>query len=564
MFVKTVRSKQGDTTYVNHYLAESYWDHDKRAPRNRNLLSLKGLGEQAVETLKKAFSEEYTLIDESAVDLRCGDALRGAGSLALWRAWQKTGMDRVLSKLTDKQRQSVKAMVFSRILNPCSRLALKQQMGDHLLSRLYSKTRLDEDTLYEVMDRVYEQFEGIQDQLNTAHESPSHTLMLYDTTSTYFEGTQAEPGEYGHSKDHRWDRYQIIVGLVCDGQGLPVAVRVWPGNTHDGATVNKSIQMLSEKFGLEQVVFVGDSGMYGTEQIEQIQQAGYGYIVALAYQKKRQQLLDLAPQQLELFDQQGFYQWEHGGQRYVGYHSRSRQKRAKARRIKAMKDARETLEALGQTARSGRYYHKMRLHEKARGILSRHGVADLLSLNITALEEGLGDRQKGLFDLEVCTDQLGLDQRKALEGKYILQTSLPRKDYSPKQLDKAYRSLQQVEDGFRHIKSYLKIRPIYHRLQRRINAHVLICFLAYFLVKWMQIRLREQGERRQVEPLLRRWDQLRLVCTQLSVATETTSQYQWCRGERGEQIIDELKQVGWWQSVNAYKHSITNRLQADS
>jgi transposase len=564
MFIKTTRSKQGEKTYVNHYLAESYWDPDKQAPRNRNLVSLDDLPEDVIETLRRVLSDDYEVVNPSEFSIRNGDSLRGAGSVALWRAWEKTNMDRVLKKFSDKQIQSIKTMVFSRITDPCSKLALKQRMADHILSRLYSKTRLNEDTLYEVMDGLYEQFEEIQNKLQTIHHNEQNRLILYDTTSTYFEGTQAEPGEYGHSKDHRWDRYQIIVGMVTDKKGLPMAVRVWRGNTHDASTVNESIEILRNEFDLKQVVFVGDSGMYGEDQLEDIEEASYDYIVSLAYKKQKKRLSQLAPEQLELFDEKGHYEWNEGNTRYVGCHSEAKKKRAQSRRKQALNKAREKLNRLGETVRKGRYYHKMRLYEKTQGILKKHGVADVLTVDIQPLENGLGDEENGLFKLDVEVDQLALEQRKTLEGKYILQTSLSREEKPAAVVESDYRRLQNVERGFRHIKSYLKIRPIHHRLEKRIKAHVLICFLAYFMVKWMELQLREQGETREVEMLIRRWDQLRLVNTRVSFEGVDVEEYRWCRGERGKQIIGEMKEVGWWQSVNSYKHSITKQLKKPS
>lgn len=226
VFVKTTTSKQDGKTYKNHYIAESYWDKQIKAPRNRNLANISDLPEEVINKIKKALSDDTTLLSEEEICLGTGDALRGAGQLALWRAWEKAGMDRALSGLSEKQINSVKGMVFSRICDPCSKRALQERMGDTFLARACTQNRLDEDTLYEVMDLLAANFSNIQQNLRETHKNGETRLLLYDTTSTYFEGTRAEPGEYGHSKDKRWDRYQIIVGIVTDKNGLPLAVEV--------------------------------------------------------------------------------------------------------------------------------------------------------------------------------------------------------------------------------------------------------------------------------------------------------------------------------------------------
>lgn len=560
MFVKTTRSIQGDKTYVNHYIAESYWDKDKQAPRNRNLVTITHLPDEVIEKIRKALSEDTQQVSVEALEINNGDTLRGAGQLCLWRVWKKANLDQVLSGLTEKQRQSTMAMVFSRVTDPCSKRALKEDMADTFLARMFSANRLDEDTLYEVMDRLAHRFYEIQERLRKVNHSEQTRLLLYDTTSTYFEGRCADLGEYGHSKDKRWDRYQIIVGLVTDAQGMPLAVEVWPGNTHDATTINNRIEMLRDRFGFQEAVFVGDSGIYGEENIETIRENGYDYILSmvLRYQKKR--LGELAPKQLNLFDHKGYYEWEQEGVRYIVCHSEAKKLRQQERRQESMQEVEEELDHLGETSGSKRYYHKLRLYNKVDNLLKEKGVRDLYRISLQRKEEVKEDTEKCLLDLEYERDDIALKERKELEGKYILETTLKQDERSPKEVEKDYKQLQKVERGFRHIKSFLKIRPIYHRLERRIRAHVLICFLAYYLVKWIEIRFREQKETREIEKIIKRWDQLELVYTSVEVEDYTIEEYNWSRGQNGEKIIKQIKKIGWWNSIQAYKHSIIKQI----
>lgn len=563
MYVKTTTSHQNGKTYKNHYIAESYWDKDKQAPRNRNLANISDLPEEVIEQIKHLLSDEYELVSEDGVTVTTGDALCGAGQMALWRGWKKAQMDKILSAFSEKQIQSIKAMVFSRIVDPCSKLALKDHMADSFLARLFTKNRLDEDTLYEVMDKLEENFQSIQNRLRDLHQPEDPTLLLYDTTSTYFEGVCADEGEYGHSKDKRWDRYQIIVGVVTNQKGLPLAVEVFTGSTHDASTINDRIETLREEFGFTEVTFVGDSGTYGTDNIQTLRDAEFDYILSLAWKKQKKMLLELAPRQLKLFDKTGYHQWEEGDTRFVGCHSEAEKRRAQSRRKNAMKEARDQIKKWAQTAQKGAYYTPQRLREKVRQLLEKKGVKDLFVISINSLEEG-EEEEKRRLSLEYDIDRIALRERKVLEGKYILQTTLSKEEKSAQQIEDDYKRLQEVERGFRHIKSYLKIRPIYHWRDRRVRAHVLICFLAYFLVKWMEGHLREAGEGREVERVIRKWDQLKLVHHRVRFDGYESGDWSWSRGEVGEEVVDQIKEVGWWQSIQSYKHSITKQLQDGS
>lgn len=558
-FIKETGRTENGKTYSYKHLVQSYKDEDG-VTRHEYLLNLSDVPDRIVQILEDGLDDDKTTVNLDQLQTDTGDAVRGAGQLALWRAWEKLEMDQLFEAFSDKQIQSIKVMVFARITDPGSKRALSEQMADTLLSKLYTDNRLDEDTLYGVMDQLADQFYEIQQQLNNQPDNPEHELLLYDTTSTYFEGTQAEGGEYGHSKDKRWDRYQVIVGVVTNGEGMPVAVEVWPGNTHDASTINDRIQALRNQFGFEEVTFVGDSGTYGTNNIETIQEAGFDYIISLAYQKQRNMLTDLAPAQRKLFDREGVYEWEEDGTRYVGCHSEGRCRRARARRLDAMKSARDELDRLSETAGSGAYYTKQRLTEKVGQMLQKKGVRDLFTVSIQR-EDEVDQKEKCRLDLDYQLDMLALRQRRALEGKYILETSLPEKQASSEQIESEYKKLQNVERGFRHIKSYLNLRPVYHRLWHRIKAHVLICFLAYYMVRWIENQLREQGVTEEVERVINRWDQLELVSNRLEVEDYVHREQVWSRGEVGEKIVDEIREIGWWRSMEGYKRGIKNRMK---
>jgi hypothetical protein len=303
--------------------------------------------------------------------------------------------------------------------------------------------------------------------------------------------------------------------------------------------------------------------MYSEANIEKVEKFGFDYILATEWHTQRRQLEALTPAQLELFDQRGVAEWEDGGVRYVGCVSELKQARAACRREQGMQESREKLTALANSAARHRRYNWVRLREKVNDIVEDAGVAGLWDVTIAFAEgeEGPPEKKRRLC-LSFEPNKEAIARCAALEGKYVLCTSLPAAAYPPAMVDKQYRHLQLAERAFRHIKSYLKLRPIYHYLRRRIRAHVLICFLGYYLVKRMELELRAAGETSEVERLLWHWDNLYLVQQRLQVGEYAREQWQWSLGENGQSIQVELQTLGWWHTIDGYRRKLEKGLAA--
>lgn len=551
MFVKTNVKKDGKNSWTYYYIVESYKD-SKGVTRHNYLANISALPEKDVEAIRKYLRGE--LVEKAQADnIEQGDCVRGAGQMAIWRAWKKSGLLKVLEKfLTKTQCLSVFAMTASRILNPTSKLALKRQCADTFWAKDMSDNRLDEDTLYEVMDILEASFEEIQKKL-AGSQAEVPTLMLYDTTSTYFEGTEAENAEYGFSKDKRFDRYQIIIALVCDKRGRPLAVELWPGSTADVGTVQTQIDLLRERFGIDHGTFVGDNGMYSKVNLDYITEKGLSYIIGGEYHKKKELLCSMSQGQRELFVKEGTYEWVEDGVRYIACHSECRRHREKTRRERAMEYVQEDLSHLKRTASSARYYTKERLWAKVDGILKDKKVKSLWNIELNPLEEAKDDQQKILIELSFSKNMVEIKKRQAMDGSYLLQTSVDSDEMEPEEVVESYKSLQKVERSFRMIKSFIKIRPVYHHLWRRIRAHVLICFLAYYQTWWMNQELKAQGITTELPTVLKRWDQLYLSELRVKKDTDTIAQWNWSLGEEGAKIKEQIEQAGLWNSINRYK-----------
>jgi len=278
---------------VHKQLAESYWDPQTKRSRHRTLVNITEWPEKVVQALELALQGKR-LVDAEGLSYQCKDPYRGGGILTIAWLWKKLGMEGVLHTLSPATRQSIFLMVAQRILEPGSTLSLQRSLADTLFARVWSANRFDEDSLYQAMDELEEAFYTTQAALRAQHR-PAPRLLLYDITSTYFEGSEAEEAAYGYSRDKRWDRYQIVIGLVCDAAGIPLAVEVWPGDTADTSTVAEQISLLKERFGIEEAVVVGDKGMYSAGNLEAISDLGFSFILGLDWREQRKQLLSVPP-----------------------------------------------------------------------------------------------------------------------------------------------------------------------------------------------------------------------------------------------------------------------------
>lgn len=560
MFVKSNKNVKGDKVWYTHHIVRSRRVEGKKNPTHEYVSNITALPDETVEKIRALLRGDLMEKGED-IDITQGDALRGAGQMAIARAWKKSGLEKSLRPFTtEAQRKSIFAMIAARLTDPSSKLALKNLCRNTFWAQGFSDNRLDEDVLYEVMDVVAENFEGMQKRL-AARSKEAPTLLLYDITSSYFEGTKAEGAAYGHSRDKRWDRYQIVIALVCDQDGCPLAVEVWPGNTTDCDTVKERLRYLRNSYGIKDAIFVGDQGMYSKGNLEYLEEKRMDYILGLEWHRKKKLLLSLSEGQQELFTREGVYEWEEDGVRYVGCHSEEREYRDRMRRESAMDKVEEKLSHLRRTASQGRYYTLQRLKEKIGEILKWHKVSELWNISIEPLEEGAESEEKLLLELSFSRNELEIERRRAMEGRYVIATTVSGKRMSSKQVIESYKSLQKVERGFRHIKSFLKIRPIYHRLWRRIRAHVLICFFAYYLTWWMAQEFKSRGITTQVESLLQLWDQLQLAQTTVNTPQGDVSQWNWTLGEIGSEIKSEIKEAGLWRSIDAYRRSASKKLK---
>ena len=313
-------------------------------------------------------------------------------------------------------------------------------------------------------------------------------LVWYDLTSSYFEGDGVcELAEYGHSRDHRGDRAQIVMGLAITQEGFPIAHDVFPGSTGDVGTVKGMAQKLKERFGLANVVLVGDRGLLSAENAQALAELGLGYVLALRTRQHR-----VVAEVVQEAIQKGLERpraeeapWTvaevepRHGIRHVVVYSAFRAIHDRVVRGQRLRRTRDGLRHLADRVGSGSLKSERRITERATRILSEHKVARYFQWEL----------QDGSF--RFWLDREFLRAQRKLDGIYVLVSN--DAELPTREIVSAYRQLHAVEDAFRVLKSLVKLRPIYHWTKRRVEAHVFICVLGYLLAKVMEQRLSKAG-----------------------------------------------------------------------
>jgi transposase len=394
---------------------------------------------------------------------------------------RRVGLETILAAKPSRERDLCVAMIVGRLLSPGSKLALvrslqQQSLSSSLAERL-GVTDADEDELYEAMDWLLIRQARIEAALAKRHLREG-TLVLYDVSSTYFEGRRCPLARIGHSRDGRFDRPQIVFGLLTDAEGCPVASEVFAGNTGDPKTVLLQVKKLRERFGLQRVVLVGDRGMITSARIEEdLKQApGLEWITALRGPAIRK-LVDSGVLDVSLFDQRDLAEIsspDYPGERLVVCRNPLLAAERKRKREDLLQATEKELEKVAAATRRAKkpLHGKDRIGLRVGRVLGRFKVGKHFKLTIA----------ENHFDYQ--RNHTAIAEEATLDGIYVIRTSVGTDKLSTADTVLSYKRLSQVERAFRCIKTVdLKLRPIHHRLADRVRAHVLICMLAYY-VEW--------------------------------------------------------------------------------
>ena len=482
MYIESVANRDSPPAIL---LRESYREAGKVCKRtlaNLSCLStevIEGLkvllrGGVAVPCVEEVFSVERTL-PHGHVAAVLG-AARGCGALS-WFGSAPQELQPVLL-----------AMLVARVLEPASKLATHRLLHDDTascsLGHVLDVGQCSADDLYRALDWLHGAQPHIERRLARAHLTGS-TLVLYDLTSTWLTGRCCELAARGHSRDGKRDDPQIVFGLVCTSEGCPIAVEVFKGNTADPATVAAQVAKLKERFGIERIAWVGDRGMLTSARIEQVlKPQGMDWVSSLRAPQIAQLAAEHGPFQPSLFDERNLIEMtsEHfPGERLVVCRNPALTEERARKRLELLAATEADLAKIGAATQRARnpLRGEQRIALRVGRVIERFHMAKHFELTIT--DTALSWRRK---DEAIAAEA-------ALDGLYVIRTSLSARQLDGPAAVAAYKSLAHVERAFRSMKTVeLQVRPMFHYNAERVRAHVFLCMLAYYVAWHMRVRLK--------------------------------------------------------------------------
>ncbi len=468
--VVTTTRKYKDEVYRTHLLRRSYREGGK--VKNETLGNLSHLPEALIEIIRRSLrGETFVPVAQAFEILRS----RPHGHVqAVSLAMQRLGLAWLLASKPCRERDRVLAMVAARIIEPAPKLATTRSWHATTLAEEFGVGQANEDDLYAAMDWLLARQDAIQKKLAARHLREGG-LVLYDLSSSYFEGATCPLAKRGYSRDGKPGTLQVNYGLLTDPRGCPVAVSVHEGNTADSRTFMPAVQKLREVFGIERMVMVGDRGMVSQKAIEEMREMeGMGWITALKSASIRA-LVEHGHLQMDLFDERNLLEIsspDYPGERLVACRNGALAKLRAHKREDLLAATERNLDKIKARVEAGKLSGRDAIGVRVGKVVNQYKVAKHFELSIT----------DAVLSWARKPDSIASEA--ALDGVYIVRTSVPAAQMDAPECVRSYKSLANVERAFRSMKTIdLKVRPIHHRLADRVRAHILLCMLAYY-VEW--------------------------------------------------------------------------------
>ena len=457
-------------------LRESYREGAKVC--KRTLANLSDLAASQIESIRAILRGEN--LQPVAQTLEITHSLAHGHVQAVQLAMQRLGFASLMASKPCPERDLVQAMVASRILCPATKLATTRQWHTSTLAQEFGVVGATEDDLYAAMDWLLAGQDRIQKKLAARHLSQD-ALVLYDLSSSYFEGTHCPLAKLGYSRDGKRGTLQVNYGLLTDARGCPVAISVYPGNTSDSVTFLPEVTRLREQFGIKKVVMVGDRGMISQKAIDVMgamggvgQDSDLAWVTALRSASIRT-LVEQGHLQLGLFDERNLLEIsspDFPGERLIACRNPQLAKLRGHTRDDLLLATQRNLQKVQARVEAGKLSGKDKIGLAAGKVVNQYKVAKHFELVITDAA------------LTFARKEQSIRAEAALDGLYIIRTSLKPERMDAPTCVRTYKSLAQVERAFLSMKMMdLKVRPIHHHLEGRVRSHIFLCMLAYY-VEW--------------------------------------------------------------------------------
>jgi len=453
------------------YLLREAWREGKKI-RKRTLANLSSLSDEQIDAIRRALKGEKLAPVNEMFEV-VASRIHGDTDAVL-ATMKRLGMRELLSSRPAFEADVVMGMIAARVVAPHTKLATTRWWRTRTLPQDLSIEHATEDDLYQAMDWLLDHQESIEKKLAARHLK-NGGLALYDLTSSYFEGTTCSLAAMGHNRDGKKNKLHVNYGLLADKRGCPVAVSVYKGNTNDPKTLMPLVEKLKKGYGIERVVLVGDRGMIGQAAVEDLRKVpGLEWITALKSTQIRA-LVEGGALQLGLFDEKNLLELTHPdypGERLVACRNAELGKLRGHKRQALLEATTKDLKKVRGMVSRGDLRGAGKIGVRVGRVVNKYKVAKHFELTIE------NDR----FEFALRDDSIVAEA--ALDGIYVVRTSLTKKEMSAPDAVRSYKSLSEVERAFRSIKTVdLEVRPIHHRLADRVRAHIFLCMLAYY-VEW--------------------------------------------------------------------------------
>jgi len=492
--------------YSSAYLRRTYRDAGK--VKNETVANLSALPDHVIDLIDAGLKGQQLVPAASAVTIT--GSLPHGHAAAVHAMAAKLGLPALLGP-AGRARDLALALIISRVLAPASKLSTLTWWADTTLGADLGVAGASTDDIYAAMDWLEHRQDGIEAGLARRHLAPAANpskMALFDLSSSWLEGRHCPLAARGYSRDGKKGKLQIEYGLLTDPQGRPVAVRVFPGNTGDPAAFTAIVEVVRDKFGLAQMVMVGDRGMITSARIQAMNQAGdgtrrpdtdtYEWITALRAPAIRKLMADDGPLQLSLFDQQDLAEItspDFPGERLIACRNPVLAADRARTREELLAGTEKLLAPISARVRAGRLHGAGPIGVEVGKVITRYKTGKHFTVTITDTTLTIERRQ----------DQI--DAEAMLDGFYVLRTPVPAAELDAAAVVTAYKNLKYVERDFRHIKSDdLDLRPVFHRLEERVKGHVLICMLGCYLTwhlrrAWAPLTFTDQDPPAQDNPV---------------------------------------------------------------
>jgi hypothetical protein len=469
MHIDGVPNRTSRPTYL---LRESYREGKK--VRKRTLANLSALSDEQIEAIRAVLSGQTVRPVEELWQTTRSRSHGAVQAVRVAVAMQRLGFESLIASRASPERDAVCAMVAARVLAPHTKLATTRWWHTSTLAEEYGVGGMDETDLYAAMDWLLERQATIEKKLAARHLAEG-ALALYDLSSSYFEGNSCPLAKIGYSRDGKRNTPQVNYGLLTTRAGCPVAISVYAGNTADASTLMPQVSQLRQQFGLERLVLVGDRGMISHKAINELRELdGLAWITALKSAQIRS-LVQGGELQLGLFDERNLFEFSHPdfpGERLMACRNVDLGRLRAHKREALLAATEQELKKVQTRIENGSLAGRDKIGVRVGKVVNKYKVGKHFALSIE--ENGFTFKR---LELQIAAEA-------ALDGLYVIRTSVPKKQMSSAEAVRSYKALAEVERAFRSMKTIdLHIRPIHHHLEGRVRAHIFLCMLAYY-VEW--------------------------------------------------------------------------------